>query len=115
RQVAEEDGEAAALGMWIVDRTNHFVVLHFMACSVLAKRLARYRKHIAMQRAFLLEQLVQYRAYAAGVVHVFDMPVGSRCDLRQMRHALSYFVNTLDRIVDAGFVSDSQRMKHGIR
>jgi len=79
--------------------------LDLLTLNVLTDGFTCYGNTISVDRAWFLQQFVQNCTYAAGIVYIFNVQVGCRCKLRQMRYAVSHFIDTFDWIFDACLMS----------
>ena len=57
---------------------------------------------------------MQNRAHTACQVYVFNKVIRSWSQLGDMRNTVSNFVDPLQRVIETGFLCESQRMKHGV-
>ncbi len=116
RQVAEQDRQPAASGVCGFSmRADHFVILDLGIRRSTGRSVVPVTVGpVQVQRVARACDLVQDGRDAAGAVDVFHVPVPGRADLAQVRHPVGHGVDALQRIVDAGFVGQRQRVQDGV-
>src|SRR5579884_723048 len=114
REIAGQDGKAAALAMGRVDGTNNFRVLDIRFGDILAQRSERDGRAVEVEDAGLFREFLQDGADAARAVNIFHMPFVGRADLAQVRRALGDGVDALKRIFDARLLSNRQGMQNSV-
>jgi len=114
RQIAEENGQAAAGRVSTIAAADDFLIPDLGGCDALAQRPAGDGQAIKVEGVAITADLAQDGRDAPGAVDVFHVPVAGRADLADVRHAGGDFVDALQRVINPRFVGDGQSMQDGV-